>query len=170
VAGLKISLPGNRPAPLPSSPAVPGTATKPAPEKPRTMSPLPPSTSDKLNLAEFYFATGPAPGQIRKDGAFRSGDLVFVFFKIQGLALNDKKEASIREDLQVEDPEGKVLVSQPNVVELTKVVPEENPSLLFANQIKLPREAPLGKYRAIFTIFDKVSETQFSFEKTFDLQ
>ena len=70
----------------------------------------------------------------------------------------------------MEDPAGTVLVSQPNVVELVKVVKEANPSMLFANQIKLPREAPLGKYRAIFTVYDKIAETQFSFEKTFEFQ
>ncbi|MFO1462238.1 MAG: RDD family protein [bacterium] len=171
IQGLRIFLPGTRPAPLPAPLAPTTPSAKPAPpEKPKAVTPLPPSTSDRLQLAEFYFATGPAPGQIRKDGVFRSGDLVFVFFKVQGLKLNEQKEASIREDLQVEDPEGKVLVSQPNVVELTKAVAEDNPSMLFANQIKLPREAPLGKYRAVFTVYDKVAETQFSFEKSFELQ
>jgi len=170
VEGLRIFLPGKRPVATVNPTGTQTPVVKPPPEKTKTASPLPPSTSDALQLAEFYFATGPAPGQIRKDGLFRSGDLVFVFFKVQGLKLNEQKEASIREDLQVEDPEGKILVSQPNVVELTKVVPEDNPSMLFANQIKVPREAPLGKYRAVFTIYDKIAETQFSFEKTFDLQ
>ena len=168
IAGLKVFIPGARPVPkkVPATPTAPGKE----PEKPKVAAPLPTSTSDKLNLVEFYFATGPAPGQIRKDGVFRSGDLVFVFFKIQGLQLNEAQEASIREDLQVADPEGKVFLSQPNVVELTKVIKEPNPSMLFANQIKLAREAPLGKYRAIFTIYDLVAGTQFSFEKSFDLQ
>ncbi|MCE9624017.1 MAG: RDD family protein [Deltaproteobacteria bacterium] len=172
IEGLKIFLPGPRPQVLNTPPTTPpgkAPGVKPA-EAPKILTPLPATTSDKLNLVEFYFATGPAPGQIRKDGTFRSGDLVFVFFKVQGLQLNEQQEASIREDLQVEDPEGKILVSQPNVVELTKVVKEDNPSMLFANQIKLPREAPVGQYRAVFTVHDKVAETQFSFEKSFDLQ
>lgn len=170
IEGLKIFLPGPRPVPQKGAPPAKVPTPKAAPEKPKSTAALPASTSDKLNLAEFYFATGPAPGQIRKDGVFRSGDLVFVFFKVQGFQLNEQQEASIREDLQVEDPQGNILVSQPNVVELVKVVKEANPSMLFANQIKLPKEAPLGKYRAIFTVYDKIAETQFSFEKTFELQ
>jgi len=170
IEGLKVFLPGARPAPKPGAPAPAPAAPKAAPAKPKSAAPLPASTSDKLNLAEFYFATGPAPGQIRKDGVFRSGDLVFVFFKVQGFQLNEQQEASIAEDLRVEDPEGKVLVDQPRVVELVKVVKETNPSMLFANQIKLPKDAPVGKYRAVFTVYDKVAETQFSFEKSFELQ
>lgn len=170
IEGLKVFLPGPRvPAKQPlSGPTSP--SQKAAPEKAKSAAPLPATTSDKLTLVEFYFATGPAPGQIRKDATFRSGDLIFLFFKVQGFQLNEQQEASVREDLRVEDPEGKVLVSQPNVVELTKAVKENNPSMLFANQVKMPREAPLGKYRAVFTVYDTVAQTQFSFEKTFDLQ
>jgi len=175
--GWRVFLPGAKP--LPSKGASTSTPT-PAPnngvkptkldDKPRNPNPLPASTSDKLNLAEFYFANGPAPGQIRKDGVFRSGDLIFVFFKVQGLTMNEKQEASVREDLLVESPESKIVVNQPNVVELSKVLKDGKPSMLFANQIKLSRDSPLGKYRALITVHDLVANTQFSFEKTFELQ
>ena len=172
--GWRVFLPGAKPLPRKVSPptAPKNDVAPPAkPEaKPRNPNPLPPSTSDKLNLAEFYFANGPAPGQIRKDGKFRSGDLIFVFFKIQGLTVNEKQEASVGEDLLVESPENKIVVNQPKVVELTKVLKDDKPSMLFANQIKLSRESPLGKYRVLITIHDVVANTQFSFEKTFELQ
>ncbi|HEX5034044.1 MAG TPA: RDD family protein, partial [bacterium] len=173
--GWRVFLPGTKPLKRPPSPApVPKNgAPQPQPkpeEKPRNPNPLPASTSDKLNLVEFYFANGPAPGQIRKDGVFRAGDLIFVFFKIQGLTLNERQESSVNEDLLVESPEGKIVVNQPKVVELTKVLKDDKPSMLFANQIKLSRESPLGKYRVMITVHDVVANTQFSFEKTFELQ
>lgn len=174
--GWRVFLPGAKPLPQkpgvtpPTQPAKEGPGPVKTEEKPRNPNPLPPSTSDKLNLVEFYFANGPAPGQIRKDGNFRSGDLIFVFFKIQGLTLDEKQESSVREDLLVESPDGKVVVNQPSVVELTKVLKDEKPSMLFANQIKLGKEPAVGKYRVMVTIHDVVSNTQFSFEKTFDLQ
>jgi hypothetical protein len=172
--GWRAFLPGARPlphsgSPVKAPPTGPTTAPK-AVDKPHNPNPLPASTSDKLSLVEFYFANGPAAGQIRKDGVFRSGDLIFIFFKVQGLTVNEKQEASLHEDLLVESPEGKVVVNQPSVVELTKVLKNENPSMLFANQIKLAKDSPVGKYRAMITVHDTIANTQFSFEKTFELQ
>ncbi|HCU23998.1 MAG TPA: hypothetical protein DF383_03195 [Deltaproteobacteria bacterium] len=172
IQGLKVFIPSLRPAPLsskrPSGP-VPQKTQKPTLTS-KQPSPSPVSTSDKLSLAEFYFATGPAPAQIRQDGIFRSGDLVFLFFKMQGFTLNKAGEVNLVEDLKVEDPEGKVILEEPDIVTLSKTLQNDKTAVLFANQVQLAGDAPLGKYRAVIVIRDQVAETQFSFEKVFELQ
>lgn len=131
---------------------------------------LPATTSDKLNLAEFYFATGPEPSQIRHDRKFRPGDSIYVFFKVEGFESNPEKDASLSEDLNVEGPKGKIVLSEPQIVQLTKPIDEKSKAILFANNIKLPKDTAKGEYRVIFTVYDHVADTQFSFEKKFNLQ
>jgi uncharacterized RDD family membrane protein YckC len=172
VEGLKILLQPLR-AVLPGS-----TSGKIIPKMPRTASTtvnkpsqkLPQSTSDKLKLVEFYFATGPEPAQIRHDRKFRQGDTVYIFFKIQGFEIDSNNQASLSEDLQVEDPNQKLIISSPQIVQLTKPIDDKTKSILFANNVSLPKDSPNGNYRVLFTVYDHAAETQFSFEKNFDLQ
>ncbi|MDX1386277.1 MAG: RDD family protein [bacterium] len=132
---------------------------------------LPATTSDKLKLAEFYFATGPEPTQIRHDRKFRQGDLIFLFFKIEGAGINDEQKVSLSEDLKVEDPDGKNVLNKPQIVLINKNIEgNETPEILFANNIQLPKNAPKGKYRVMITVFDQIAGTQYSFEKKFELQ
>ncbi len=149
--------------PSPSTPIKTGNAKIPG-------SPLPPSTSDKLKLSEFYFATGPEPTQIRHDRKFRQGDLIYIFFKIEGFQLNEQMETSLSEALTIEDPQGNKIISDSKIVELNKKISEGSKGILFANNIKLPKDPPKGKYRAVFTVYDHVAGGQFSFEKTFEMQ
>jgi uncharacterized RDD family membrane protein YckC len=173
LSGIRVFIPALRPKPITPGPAQKNPAnTGPttAPAKATSAAPLPPSTSEALKVEEFYFATGPDPAQIRHDKVFRSGDLIFAFFKIQGFAVNSNHEAQLSEDLVVEDPEGKSILSELKIVDFSKSVTETTPSILFANNIKLPKDAPQGKYRAIFTVYDKVAKTQFSFEQNFEIK
>jgi uncharacterized RDD family membrane protein YckC len=158
---LKISAPA-KPALAPGAPA--------AKPEPVSRTPLPPATGDRLKLAEFHFSAGPEPGQIRPNTVFRPGDLVYAFFKIEGFERNAQGQASVSQDLAVEDPSGKVFIEQPKIVEWAKPLDEKAPGVLFANQIKLsPNPAP-GKYRAVFTVRDQINATEFSFEKFFEIK
>ena len=145
---------------------------KPQAKKPqkRKASELPATTSEQLKLAEFYFATGPEPTQIRHDRNFRQGDLIFLFFKIEGFQLGDEKEASLSEDLKVDDPKAKSVLAKNQIVNISKQVEDPTKGILFANNIQLPKKSPKGKYRVIITVYDHVADTQFSFEKKFNLK
>lgn len=132
---------------------------------------LPATTSEKLKLSEFYFATGPEPTQIRHDRKFRQGDLIFLFFKIEGVGLNDEQKVSLSEDLKVEDPKGTNVLNKPQIVLINKKIEgDEKPEILFANNVQLPKNAPKGSYRVMITVYDQVAGTQYSFEKKFNLQ
>jgi uncharacterized RDD family membrane protein YckC len=155
LAPVNPSLPGN----LPSN----GQAKKPKAN-------LPASTSATLKLEEFYLATGPEPTQIRHDLTFRQGDLIFLFFKLDGVTVDPKSEARLTEDLKVEDPEGNMILEKPEIVKITKQVSDPTQAILFANNIQLPKTASKGNYRVLITVNDLVSDKQFSFEKNFILQ
>lgn len=131
---------------------------------------LPATTSKKLKLAEFYFATGPEPTQIRHDRKFRPGDLIFLFFKVDGVQTNDKSKVSLSENLRVEGPKGKLVLDKPQIVQISKQVDNKSQGILFANNIQLPKNSTKGKYRVLVTVFDQVAGKQYSFEKKFELQ
>ncbi len=166
--GIKIFLPPYRFRPKTSVRTGSQASSKQPGDAPATA--LPPSTSQTLQLAEFYFAAGPTPAQIRQDTVFRVGDLVYAFFKVQGFEVNSEGEASITEDVVVEDPTGAVVIELPRIVEMTKAIDPKTPGILFANHLKFPKELGLGKYRAVFTVMDHVAEKQLAFEKFFEVK
>lgn len=174
VEGLKIFIPKFRTQLRTKRGKSPQSQTPPVNEKVQTPqtepSELPQSTSDKLKLAEFYFATGPEPSQIRHDRKFRQGDLIYLFFKLEGFQVNSKKSASLSEDLKVEGPNGNVVLAKPQVVNLRKTIESNTKAILFANNIKLPKNSPKGSYRVIITVYDKVAKTEFSFDRKFTMQ
>lgn len=159
------------PVPSPST-RVAGKKTAAAPvaktKKPKIA--LPATTSQSLKLEEFYLATGPEPAQIRHDRIFRQGDLIFLFFKMEGFTRDPEGKALLTEDLQVEDPEGVLILDKPEIVKISKEVTDPSQEILFANNIQLPKTAPKGNYRVLITVHDQQADKQYSFEKNFILQ
>jgi uncharacterized RDD family membrane protein YckC len=159
---------------LPSIPAVkkPKTDTRPTTAVPQKnpKAKLPASTSQTLKLNEFYLATGPEPTQIRHDRSFRQGDLIFLFFKMDGFQRDPGGEARLIEDLKVEGPEGELILDKPEIVKIAKPVSDPAQAILFANNVQLPKDAAKGNYRVLITVNDLIAEKQFSFEKNFILQ
>jgi len=137
---------------------------------PKAKVPLPESTSQTLKLVEFYLATGPDPAQIQHDKRFRQGDLIYLFFKIDGFELGEKNEASFSEDLKIEGPKGDLIISQPQVIKMVKPIEDKTGGILFANNVDLPKDTPIGQYRILITVYDHTADTQYSFERYFELQ
>lgn len=153
------------------SPAAPLRGVTPRPTSPiSNQTPLPPSTSKQLKLVEFYFATGPEPTQIRHNRQFRPGDLVYLFFKVEGFSQSAAQEVSLKQDLKIEDPKGRVILEEEDAHTIAKKLSENEKSMLFANHFQLNQEALKGKYRVIITVHDDIADKQFSFEKKFNVQ
>lgn len=147
--------------------STPTTSAK-TPAKARTQ--LPQSTTDKLKVTEFYFATGPEPTQIRHDRKFRPGDLIFMFFKMEGVTTDEEQKVSLSENLKVENPDGKIVLNKPKIVVISKKLESSDQGVLFANNLQLPKDSPKGTYRVLVTVFDQNAGTQYSFERKFLLQ
>jgi len=175
--GMKIFLPGFHPQAVNTAPPVTPNTPPPPVKTPETMNSkanfstdMPASTSDKLKLLEFYFSAGSTPAQVRPDMIFKSGDLIYAFFKVEGFSVDPDKNASCTEDVVVEDSQGKEVLRQEKIVEITKPLDEKAPAILFANHLKTAKELSVGKYRAVFTVKDQSAHTEFSFEKFFEVQ
>ncbi len=144
--------------------------------------PLPPSSNNTsppsapnpsgtdLQMNEFYFAAGADPTAIRADGVFRRGDLIFLFFKVSGFQKNESGGVSLSEGVEVIDPAGKRVYRSPDTTSFTQAVSPGTQSILFANQINLLPNSPLGNYRLMITLQDGLNGTRAVFEKTFSLQ
>ncbi len=167
--GWKVFVPKWRPKGTPAKPA-PSVAPAKAATGPVQRSALPASTTDQLKLAEFYFAAGPEPGQIRNNTVFRAGDLIYAFFKVQGFGINPEGSAAVSQDLVVEDPAGQAILNLPKIVEYAKPIDPKVQGVMFANHLKLPPNPPPGQYRAVFTLRDQNAGTEFSFEKFFEIK
>lgn len=148
-----------------------------APQSPKVSMPTrprsdakPQSSSSALKITDFYFSAGPDPTQIRSDGSFRSGDLIFAFFKLTGFKRNTSGQVQLVEDIQIEAPNGELLIDKSNVVEFSKNLEASSSNILFANQVLLNSDAMSGSYKLIIIVRDMQSNTQGVFEKTFMLQ
>jgi uncharacterized RDD family membrane protein YckC len=132
--------------------------------------PRPSTTSSSLKITEFYLSSGPEPTQIRNDAIFHRGDLIFAFFKLTGFQRGGAGNAVLTEDLQLEGPNGEILFNKPGLVTYSQNLPEGSQHILFANQLTLLRDTPLGTYRLIVVLKDSLSRGQLVFEKSFSIQ
>lgn len=144
------------------------TAPAPTPQVP--MAPKVQATNSNLKITEFYLSAGPDPAQIRNDGIFHRGDLIFTFFKLAGFQKGSSGNINIVEDVQLEGPNGETFLNKRNVVSYTQTLPAGADLLLFANQLSLPSNAPLGPYRLVLVFKDGLAKGQLAYEKIFVLQ
>lgn len=159
----KLQIPKNQigTIPLPDSKA-------PSPPKIRTGA-KPQSTNTALKVSEFYLSAGPDPTQIRSDGLFHPGDLVFAFFKLSGFQKNNGKVELI-EDVQIEAPNGELWVDKSEVVKFSQNLADSAQYVLFANQILLPPNPQTGTYKILLILRDQNTNTQLVYEKNFVIQ
>jgi len=158
------------PALLVDAPPVP-PSTKPSPvaTKPRTGA-KPQSTSTAMKVSEFYLSAGPDPTQIRSDAVFHPGDLVFAFFKLSGFQKPNGGKVELVEDVQIEAPNGELLVDKSNVVSFSQSLGDKAQNVLFANQILLPPNPQTGSYKVLLILRDLNSGGQLVYEKNFMIQ
>lgn len=139
------------------------------PTRPRT-SARPQSDNTSMKMTDFYFSAGPDPTQIRSDGSFKSGDLIFAFFKLNGFKKSASGEVQLVEDIQIEAPNGELVIDKSNVVEFSKTLEASTQNILFANQVILNMNPMSGSYKMIVIVRDLNSNSQAVFDKTFSLQ
>ncbi len=130
----------------------------------------PQSTSSSLRITEFYFSAGADPTQIRSDGLFHAGDLIFAFFKLAGFQRGSAGKVDLIEDIQIEAPNGELLVDKSDVIHFSQNVGESVQSILFADQLLLPPNPVTGTYKVFFILRDLNSQTQLVYEKNFVIQ
>ncbi|MBI2335904.1 MAG: RDD family protein [Deltaproteobacteria bacterium] len=163
---LGILYPSNHPKPRTITPPLQRSNLK---NPTATKTQLPPTTHQSLKFSDFYFASGPGVEAIHADGKFRSGDLIYAFFKVEGFNHVEGQNVQLREHLMVYDPSGKLMISSPDRVVIDKPVDPNVKFHLFPNKIDLPKTAPKGKYRAVFIIRDLLAKGQLAFEKEFEI-
>jgi len=139
-----------------------GSLNNPAPQN------TAPSTGLQIN--EFYFAAGADPTAIRSDGVFRQGDLIFLFFKASGFQKNESGGVSLTEGVELKDPSGKLVYRSPDTLTFSQAVSPNIRNILFANQISLLPNSPLGSYQILITLQDGLSGARSLYEKSFSLQ
>ncbi len=130
----------------------------------------PQSTSSTLKVTEFYLSAGPDPTQIRSDAVFHPGDLIFAFFKLAGFQKESSGKAELIEDVQMEAPNGELLLDKTDVIKFSQSLADKVQHVLFANQILLPQNPQTGSYKILFILHDQNTNTQLVYEKSFVLQ
>ena len=170
IEGIRLLLPNPSPhKPVSPTTTVPQntTGTRNRPTNPEPKASLRPST---LKEEEFIFSTGPNPEQLRPEGIFKQGDLFYSSFKLGGFERNERSEAIVDQDLRIENSQGEIVVNESNLVRYRQVTDSKTLTLLFGNHLKLKDKFVPGKYKATFTLHDRVAATEMSFEKHFEIQ
>ncbi len=142
------------------------TEIKIPPTAPATQLPKPQSTSSLLKVTQFAFS-GPELIPMGNNPVFNRGDLMFVFFTLEGFQKEENGQANIVEDIQLIGPDGELVAAQSNVADFNEVVPQGSPSLQFANQLKLSNTLSTGTYNFILIAKDNLNGGQLVYEKQF---
>ena len=137
--------------------------------RPRTEA-KPQTTSNLLKITEFYLSAGPDPTLIRNDALFHPGDLIFAFFKLTGFQKDANGQVMLVEDVQVEAPNGELLINKNDVVKFSQKLAEGVQHVLFANQVILPPNPQVGTYKIILIVHDVNTQSQLVYEKSFTIQ
>ncbi len=128
------------------------------------------SQNSPLKITEFYFSAGADPSQIRTDNIFHRGDLIFTFFKLAGFQKDSSNKISLLEDVWLKNPQGKSILNEAEVIHLNQTVEKNVEIILYANQIQLPPDSPLGNYQLTLILRDEIGKTKLVYEKNFLLQ
>jgi uncharacterized RDD family membrane protein YckC len=155
-------------AEAPKAPAVPAPASPQTPKASEEVKPQ--TTSATLKITEFYLSSGPEPSQIRSDGVFHRGDLIFAFFKLAGFQRSGTGNVNVIEDVQLRSPDGTLMLNKGGIVNFSQNVSADSQHILFANQFSLPSDSPMGTYTLTLILKDGVTQGQLVFDKNFTLQ
>ncbi len=151
-------------------PTSPTTQPSSLPKNETIQPPLGSLQNSPLKITEFYFSAGADPSQIRTDTIFHRGDLVFTFFKLTGFQKDNSNKISLFEDVMLKNPQGKSVLNETEVIHLNQNVEKNVEVILYANQLQLPADSPLGNYQLTLILRDEIGKTKLIYEKNFLLQ
>lgn len=116
----------------------------------------------KLHVLDFTFMVGNAP---RTPPVFSPGETISLTFDVHGSGRYEER-AWLQEDLIVRYPDDRVALKLENIVEFQEQVEFEGPIEL-ANSMRLPSDAPEGRYTLVITLRDKITERTINEQRFF---
>lgn len=120
-----------------------------------------------LKVVGFKFSDS-KEGAAREDKTFRSDEVVYLLFEVQGFKMDEGKNVWVQEDLTVTNPEGKPIVQKENLVDLKAPNPNDEKTVNFDNDVTL-ENAVAGTYKVNITIRDKQGNQTIQHEDTFEV-
>lgn len=128
------------------------------------------SISEKLEIKDFYFSLSEG-GSPLEEAEINSGNTIYSKCKIVGMKFEDDL-INVSIDLQVIDPEGKLLIDKPNLITINdKFI--YHPQTFFQNissWVSLPLNTVKGIYKWKYILTDKLADVSTSYETTFKVR
>lgn len=112
------------------------------------------TSSGGLTVNDFKFGEG-AEGPTRSEPKFKEGEKVFTLFEVKGFKQGDDKKVVISESLTVTGPDGKEVISAPDISLIDKSYEESVDVVKGHNELTLPDGLPSGKYEVKMKLTDK---------------
>lgn len=104
------------------------------------------------------------------DRKFQRGVPTFILFTIKGIKQADDDQVWIQQDLAVDGPDGKSVLSKENMLEIHAKADKGSNLAKFNNKLTPPEDAPVGTYKASIKVLDKNSGGRASTTLTFTIE
>ncbi len=129
-----------------------------------------PSGGDEENAGELKVSnahfSASDKGEAREDKTFKKGEVVWLFFDLEGFKTDKDDMFWVQEDLTVLDPEGNPVLQKENILD-AKDKKGDLKSLPIHNDITI-KEPVEGTYKINMTLRDKQGNQTTQFEDTFE--
>jgi hypothetical protein len=126
--------------------------------------------STELTVRNFGFLRSdedPAPLSV---AAYRAGDSVFAHFDIAGFRYGPRNTIEVSYDVAVQNPEGKVIYSQPNAAVEKSYSFYPKPFVPGGMSLSLQANMRKGEYAVVLTVHDLVGKQEYELKKTFQVE
>jgi hypothetical protein len=127
-------------------------------------------SSPELTVRNFGFLRSdedPAPLSI---AAYRAGDSVFAHFDITGFRYGPRNTIEVSYDVAVQNPDGKVIYSQPNAAVEKSYSFYPKPFVPGGMSLSLEANMRKGEYAVVLTVHDLVGKQEYELKKTFQVE
>lgn len=95
-------------------------------------------------------------GPVKSDRKFKKSEPVWILFDVQGFQQKDDDTVQVQQDLEVTGPDGKSILKKENILDVNQKFPRGTNNLNANNEVTLPKDAPVGDYKAVISLRDKV--------------
>jgi hypothetical protein len=126
--------------------------------------------STELTVRNFGFFRADEDQKPLATAAYRAGDNVFAHFDITGFRYGDRNSIEVSYDVAVQNPDGKVIYSQPNAAVEKSYSFYPKPFVPGGMSLSLQANMRKGEYSVVLTVHDVIGHQNYELKQAFQVE
>jgi hypothetical protein len=126
--------------------------------------------SSELTVRNFGFFRADEDAKPLAVAAYRAGDNVFAHFDMTGFRYGERNLVEVAYDVAVQNPDGKVIYSQPNAAVEKSYSFYPKPFIPGGMNLTLQSNMRKGEYAVVLTVRDVIGHQNYELKQTFQVE